>query len=208
MQGASFWDAWRRHFYAGERYLIAGNFPRGRWGMRCIEAQYERVHAIRGFGVGTAGRPRGGGKRRIFRAQGKFVEAGEAGFYRGQIYRQGKVDGRLGNAEATDSRIRLVHCAPGPAGNSARGGRGHEFFHRKLSSAVFAGGMRSGWIGALPGRKEKAGGRGDALGRDFAGDCAERRCGKSSDGGAREAFYARALQDLSRWRRGALAFVW
>src|SRR5271154_620520 len=67
--------------------------------------------------------------------------------------------------------------------------------------------MRSGWVRALPRRKEEAGGSRNALGRDFAGDCAEGRLCESRGGDACGAFYPSALQDLSGWRRGASAAV-
>src|SRR5271156_4420631 len=175
--------------------------------MWCYEARHERVHATRGFGVRAAGRTGGRGERRIFRAEGKFAEAREAGFYRGEIHGPGKVDGRVGDAAAADSGMRLVHRAIGAAWNSAGRGGGHELLHGKLSGAVFFGRVRSGWVRALPRRKEKAGGSRNALGRDLAGDCAEGRLCESSGGDTCGAFYARAFQDLSGWRRGAFAAV-
>src|SRR5271163_4595222 len=68
--------------------------------------------------------------------------------------------------------------------------------------------VRSGWVRALSGRKEKVGGERHALGRSFAGDCLEGRLCKSGDGDACGAIYARAFQDLSGWRRGAFAVAW
>ena len=144
----------------------------------------------------------------FFAPKENLLKHGKPGFYRREIYRPGKVDGRVGNAAAADSGMRLVHRAAGPAGNFAGRGGGHEFFYGKLSGAIFSGGMRSGRFGSVSRRKEEIRSCRDALGRDFAGDSAERRLRKSRVGDSCRAFYARALQNLSGWRRGALAVVW
>src|SRR5580692_1899107 len=154
MRGANLRASLKRRSCADKKSSNVGTLARRRPGGFFAGVGNERPratihtngHATGGSGGGAAGRQSTRGQRRILCAQGKPAEGIEAGIHRRKIHGAWKMDGWLGDAAATDSRVRLVHRAAGLAGRDS-GYRGrYQLLHRKLSGTVFAGSVRSGKI--------------------------------------------------------------
>ena len=144
----------------------------------------------------------------FFGPKESLVKQSEADFC-GEVHRPRPLDGRLGNAPPPHAGLRLVHHPAGLAGNFARRGSGHQLFHRELSRAIFAGGLRAArrsrpdkeelkklqaatakWTELLPETELK----GDSQ-NPFAI-------------AAFRAFHAHTPENLSRWWRRAAASSW
>ena len=73
----------------------------------------------------------------FFAAEVESVKPEPAVFIPGKYTSRGQVDGRLGIAAAPHAGSRLVHRRAGPPRGRSRRQRGHAFFYRQLSLALF-----------------------------------------------------------------------